>query len=91
MKIRTKLICGFTVIALIGAFLGLIGLYGNRKMTASTEALLGLSKRGASASSILMAHYNWRHALSESVYGGTPFTGSLDPDTCALGVWLNSD
>ena len=91
MKIRTKLFCGFISFAVIGIFLGAIGLYGNRKITSSIEILLGLSKRGASVTSILNAHNNWRHALSETVYSGAPFTASLDPDTCALGTWLKSD
>ena len=91
MKIRIKLISGFTVIALIGVFLGIIGLYSNQKITDATEVLLDLSKRSESISSILNTHYNWRHALSETVYSGAEFTGSLDPTACALGVWLKGD
>ncbi|MDR0497851.1 MAG: hypothetical protein LBH42_09575, partial [Treponema sp.] len=29
--------------------------------------------------------------MSETVYAGAPFTGSLDSSTCSLGKWLNSD
>ena len=90
MKIRTKLIGGFVIVAIIGGILGAIGLYSNRTLTASTEALLELSKSGERVSSILSAHYNWMHALSQSVYSDAPFSASLDPNTCALGSWLNS-
>ena len=86
MKIRVKLICGFLILAIMGAFLGATGLYSNRRSTASAEALLGLFKSSFSISSILSAHYNRRHALSEAVYGEEPFTGSLDPKTCAHGL-----
>ena len=91
MKIRTKLFGGFIIIALIGVFLGALGLYSEQKLTASSEVMLDLSKTSASISSILSTHYNWRHGLSETVYNGAAFTGSLDSTTCSLGKWLHSD
>ena len=91
MKIKVKLFGGFFIVAAIGIFLGVMGLYSNQKSVASIEVLLGLSKRGSSVSKILSAHNDWRHALSETVYNGTAFTGSLDPATCALGAWLNGE
>ena len=91
VTIRIKLLGGFIIIAVIGAFLGAMGLYGNQKITGATEALLDLSLRESSVSEILNAHFNWRHTLSESVYNGSVFTGSLDPTACSLGIWLRGD
>lgn len=34
------------------------------------------------------AHYKWAANLSNALYAGTEFTGSIDPTTCALGKWL---
>ena len=91
MKIRGKLLGGFSIVVAIGIFLGVLGFYSNNKLTAFSGDILGISQRSSSIASILTAHYAWRHGLSEAVYSGTPFSGSLDPTTCALGRWLNSD
>lgn len=34
------------------------------------------------------AHYKWSANLSNALYAGTEFTGSMDPTTCVLGQWL---
>ena len=34
------------------------------------------------------AHYRWASGLSNALYAGTEFTGSIDPTTCVLGKWL---
>lgn len=34
------------------------------------------------------AHYKWSTNLSNALYVGTEFTGSMDPTTCVLGQWL---
>ena len=91
MKVRIKLLGGFIIVALIGAFLGAIGLYAEQRLTTASEDMLGLSRTTKSISSILSSHYIWRHGLSEAVYAGTSFTGSLDSTACSLGNWLRSD
>ena len=91
MKIRTKLFGGFFIVVAIGVFLGGLGLFSNRELTSASEGILHLSETRTSVSSILNSHYIWRHGLSETVYAGAAFTGSLDSTTCSLGIWLNSD
>ena len=34
------------------------------------------------------AHYKWSSGLSNALYAGKEFTGSIDPTTCVLGKWL---
>lgn len=34
------------------------------------------------------AHYRWAANLSNALYAGTEFTGSIDPTTCVLGKWI---
>ncbi len=34
------------------------------------------------------AHYKWSSNLSNALYAGSEFTGSIDPTTCVLGQWL---
>jgi len=91
MKIRTKLFGGFFTVAAIGIFLGAIGFYSNKKLTSMAEDMLHLSETRSTIVSILNSHYAWRHGLSEAVYAGSTFTGSLDSGTCSLGRWLESD
>lgn len=35
-----------------------------------------------------VAHYKWLINLSNALYAGTEFTGSMDPTTCILGQWI---
>lgn len=37
------------------------------------------------------AHYKWSANLSNALYSGTEFTGSMDHTGCVLGKWLYSD
>jgi len=91
MKIRTKILGGFGAIAIIGVFLGLMGLYSERKLTSASGDIRDLAKVGSNVSVVLAAHHEWRQELSNAVYRGLAFTGSLDPKTCTLGRWLESD
>ena len=91
MKIRRKLLVGFSIVVGIGMFLGALGLYIDTRLTSLSEEVLGLANTRSSISSILSSHYVWRHGLSETVYSGAAFAGSLDSTTCSLGKWVNSD
>jgi hypothetical protein len=37
------------------------------------------------------AHFIWRQELTEAVLTGSRFRGSLDPNKCAFGKWLDYD
>ena len=91
MKIRVTLFGSFLIVATMGIFLGLLGLYSNSKLVSLSEDVLDLAETRTSISSILNSHYIWRHGLSETVYSGAAFTGSLDSTACSLGKWLDSD
>ena len=91
MKIQTKLFSGFAIVAIIGVFLGLIGLYGDHKLTTSTKEMLKLANGSSSLSAILSSHFEFRHDLVQHVFIGEPFTSALDPKLCSLGRWLASD
>jgi len=91
MKIRTKLFGGFAVVVAIGVLLGIVGYYSNIKLTSSSRDILRLSEVRMDITSILNTHFFWREELSDTVYTGAAFTGSLDANTCSLGEYLNSD
>ena len=91
MKIRTRLFGSFFIVVAVGIFLGALGLYCDHKLAALSEDILDLAGTRTRISSILDSHYVWRHGLSETVYSGAAFTGSLDSSSCSLGMWLSSD
>lgn len=59
----------------------------DRTQEAGTQAnaLLDRAQRAEAA------HYRWSSNLSNALYAGTEFTGSIDPTTCVLGQWLYGD
>src|SRR5215469_1858475 len=91
MKVRAKLFVGFAIIAAIGVFLGIMGLYIDRRLTNESDDMRVISETRSTITTILSAHYNWRHGLSETVHDGADFTGSLDSKACGLGKWLSGD
>jgi methyl-accepting chemotaxis protein len=91
MKIRAKLFGGFAIIVVIGVLLGAVGYYSNNKLTSSSKDILRLSEVRMSITEILNMHFFWREELSDTVYTGAPFTGSLDSTACSLGRYMNSD
>ena len=44
-----------------------------------------------SAQKAEVAHYKWSGNLSNALYAGTEFTGSMDYTACALGKWLYAE
>ena len=54
----------------------------------SNTQAAGLLQRAQAAET---AHYRWASNLSNALYAGAEFTGSIDPTTCALGQWLYGD
>ncbi len=51
-------------------------------MASQANALLDRAEKAETA------HYKWVTNLSNALYAGTEFTGSIDPSTCVLGQWL---
>jgi len=90
MKIRTKILGGFLIMACVTVVIGITGIVSTTKLDSITTELYKLQVESESVSKILNAHYAWRQGLTESVLMGTEFKGALDPNTCALGVWHNS-
>jgi methyl-accepting chemotaxis protein len=93
MKIRGKIIMGFALIAAIGLALGVVGLFSIKTLTGLTRDLKAMQSTSRNVTGVLNAHYVWRSDLTEAVLQGNAeeFTGSLNPDTCAFGVWLASE
>ncbi|MDR2576075.1 MAG: methyl-accepting chemotaxis protein [Treponema sp.] len=91
MKIRTKLFGSFSIVVIIGLILGIVGYYSDEKLTASANEILRMSEVRMSVTSILNSHFIWRQGLSDTVFTGKAFSGSLDSTACSLGKYLSGD
>ena len=91
MTIRKKTMLGFALMAIIGIALGVVGLVSSNMLTGMSKDLTALQNEYIGVGDVLNAHFTWRQGLTEAVLTGAEFKGSLDPDTCALGKWRNSD
>ncbi len=92
MSIRTKIILGITLIAMIGLSLGVTGMISIQTLTDMTDNLESMQTTSENIVNVLNAHYVWRNGLTEAVLKGSSeaFTGSLDPTACAFGTWAIS-
>lgn len=91
MKMRSKIIAAFVVMAIFGWILGGVGLFVSSKLGALADEQNKVQKAYLGAAEVLIAHYDWRYNLLLAVTEGTEFTGSIDPNGCALGKWLASE
>ncbi len=64
-------------------------------MTVNILSIESTQKKSTAANDLLSrvqsaetAHYKWSSNLSNALYAGTEFTGSIDPTSCILGQWL---
>ena len=91
MKIRTRILVGFMATVFVAIVLGVTGFVSNRMMTVTAGLQRELETQNEGITAVLNAHYAWRQGLVDAVLVGTEFTGSLDPDNCALGQWYMTD
>jgi methyl-accepting chemotaxis protein len=91
MKIRTKLFGGFFIVVVIGIILGVVGYYSNIELSSSADYIHNLSDVRMSITTILNSHFVWRQGLTDTVYTGAKFTGSLDSTACSLGKYLSGE
>jgi len=91
MKIRTKILSGFMVMALVAVLLGVTGMVSTAKLNGISTELQKLQHENDSITKVLNSHYVWRQGLTEAVLTGNAFAGAIDPHSCALGQWYNSE
>ncbi len=90
MKKSIKKMVGIRVAAALASTLlfsfmttfNIFRIQGIQADAAQANALLDRAQRAE------VAHYKWASNLSNALYAGTEFTGSIDPTSCVLGKWL---
>ena len=89
--IRAKILAGFTVVLVIGVFLGVAGLISIQRIGGMIDEHDALQSVSMKISIMLIQPCEWRQALTEAVMNHEPFTGSLDAATCGLGIFLSNE
>ena len=90
MKNSIKRSVSIRVVATLSAtlllsFLTSFNIFRIHTTQAETQQANALLQRAQQAET---AHYKWASGLSNALYTGAEFTGSIDPTTCVLGQWL---
>lgn len=80
--IRVAAAIGSVLLFAIATFISISNIKATEMDSSEASALLDRAQRAE------IAHYKWSSNLSNALYAGTEFTGSLDPTTCVLGQWL---
>ncbi|MCL2086709.1 MAG: methyl-accepting chemotaxis protein [Oscillospiraceae bacterium] len=91
LKVSAKLMVGFASLLLIALVVGIVGIGSSAVFISNIEKLHKLNLEYDGVIKVTQAHFVWRHNLVTAAVTGSEFTGSLDPDNCALGNWLNDD
>ncbi|MDR0468978.1 MAG: methyl-accepting chemotaxis protein [Peptococcaceae bacterium] len=91
IKFKAKMLISFALVLTLTVILGVTSYYAVHTLTKMTEELSSLEKTNTSISKVLNAHYIWRQGITETGLSGKEFSGSLDPDACALGKWKDSE
>ena len=86
-SVSIRVACALVAVLLfsVAMTINILNLESSQKVNAQASDLL------SKAQSAETAHYRWSTNLSNALYAGTQFTGSMDPTTCELGKWLYSD
>lgn len=92
MKIRTKLLLSFGVIAVIGAVVGLIGLYTSNVYSRLAEENVELEGIIDLLKDREIDHLNWTGIVQKALINkGKGLNVQLDPTKCKLGKFLYGD
>lgn len=83
-SVNIRVICALISVLLL-SFLTTYNTFRIKATEARAEEAADVLERAEAAE---VAHYKWLTNLSNALYAGTEFTGSMDPTTCALGKWL---
>jgi methyl-accepting chemotaxis protein len=91
MKVGAKILIGYIILLALVALIGISGIVSIRTLSDLSDNLYKLQSGGHNISSVLNAHFTWRQNLTVSVLTGSEFSGTFDPEACALGQWLETE
>ncbi len=86
-SVNIRVICAIVAVILFSCVttMNILRIESTQAASAQANALLDNAQKAE------VAHYKWSVNLSNALYVGTEFTGSMDHTGCVLGKWLYSD
>lgn len=87
-SIRTQILSGYLLLTVVLVFLVLIAIASLLATNKGFTKIEQYQTQQQRAQKVITAHYQWLEQLSESISTEEEFTGSLDPNSCALGKWI---
>ena len=86
-SVNIRVICAIIAVALFSCVttMNILRIESTQSANVQANALLDSAQKAE------VAHYKWSANLSNALYAGTEFTGSMDHTGCVLGQWLYSD
>lgn len=87
-SIHSQIMSGYLMLAAVLIFIVISSIIALSIIEAASSKITAYQEEQYKAQEVISAHYKWLENLSESITTGEEFTGSLDPDSCALGQWL---
>ena len=86
-SVSIRIICAIVAVTLFSVVttVNILRIEGTQDKSIQANAMLDSIQRAE------VAHYKWSANLSNALYAGTEFTGSLDHTGCVLGKWLYSE
>ncbi len=86
-SVSIRIICAIVAITLFSVVTtaNILRIDGTQEKSIQANSMLDSIQRAE------VAHYKWAANLSNALYAGTEFTGSLDHTGCVLGKWLYSE
>lgn len=88
--IQRQIFRGYFFFIGIALFLVAVSILMMSEIQREYEGVTAYQENQEQAQSVVAAHYKWLEDLSSAIATGSEFTGSLDPETCALGTWISS-
>ncbi|MBD5083771.1 MAG: HAMP domain-containing protein [Clostridiales bacterium] len=86
-SVMIRVICAIIAVLLFSGVTtaNILRIEGTQKLSVQATSMLDQVQRAE------VAHYKWATNLSNALYAGTEFTGSMDHTGCVLGKWLYGD
>ena len=86
-SVSIRIICAIVAVTLFSVVTtaNILRIEGTQEKSIQANFMLDSIQRAE------VAHYKWAANLSNALYAGTEFTGSLDHTGCVLGKWLYSE
>lgn len=86
-SVSIRVACAIAAILLFSVIttINILRIEGTQESSIQARSMLDQAQKAEAA------HYKWSSNLSNALYAGTEFTGSMDHTGCVLGKWLYSD